>query len=253
MSEIKPKNGNLAQVEGQDDLVFWGSDLALIGLFVSIIRKRFSDQNVGQLPWYWKEDPRPEDPETNEATQVEIGLSGTSAMSRTLMIESELQDDPEARNFSPAIYVGVESTQYAKVVVGDRYGIDRSSRFEAYYAQAIHNIKVSVTSRSKGECNVLANIVHYHLIATKNIVRDQFSILALEGFTKTKPEPFRRSSDEPDGWIVPILFNATIEERWFTRPNAPLLAEIRADLELLGNSNARNGALKLALYGNKKS
>lgn len=239
MSKVESEIG-FSKVEGAAPEIFYGSPLAIIGVFVEVIRARFRGFNNG-TPWLWKDDPRPGQDET-----------GDQGAPRTLYVESGLVDAPEARNFRPAVYVEKEESRYLKVVVGDRYGIDRRDRFEAFYAQTENPMTIQCVSTVRGESAVLGDHVWFHLMATKNLVRETFNIHEISNFTLGKTQPYRRSADVPDSWTTPVSFVCTLELRWFTRPNAPLLQEIYLNLQTAGNGNPVEGAVELALYSKRR-
>jgi hypothetical protein len=239
MSRVESEDG-FSKVKGQAQDIFYGSPLALIGVFVEVIRARFRGLNNG-TPWLWKDDPRPAPEET-----------GDQGAPRSLYVESGLTDDPEARQFRPAIYVEKEETRYEKVVVGDRYGIRREDRFEAYYALTETPMTVQCVSTNKGESAVIGDHTWFHLMATKNLVRETFNIHELSNFTIGKTQPYRRSPDVDNSWSTPISFTCRVEMRWFTRPNAPLLQEIYLNLQRIGNGNPVEGALEMALYSTRR-
>ncbi len=78
-----------------------GSKLAVLGVFVEIIRRRFTPDNfVGEFQWTWNKD---------------INLT-------KLAVESAFNEDKQHRNFRPAIYVDCDDQTMGRVVLGDRVG-----------------------------------------------------------------------------------------------------------------------------------
>lgn len=251
MSDVTP-DGPRPKVKGHDSLVDWGTDLALIGVFVRVVQARFRGANEGGLPWYWSDDPRPDADETNQAVVEPVPDGDPPPRPRKLMIESAMQDDPEARNFRPAVFVDIEEARHEKVVVGNLASLDRPTRFQAFYAMTNYVVTVNCVSTQRVEAAIIGNIVWHHLMSTQQIVRDTFHIHALGNFTKTKPQPYRRHPDSPDSWATTITTVATIEERWFTRPNAPMIQEIAAEFALGGDGSGLLGAARSVLYSKRR-
>ena len=132
MSTAKAEITEYPKVSGQSVDVVEGSPLALIGVFVEIVRARFRGRNVG-LPWLWKNDPTPEEWEENTPEKPHL-----------IYIESQFQDNNESRNYRPAIFVGKGDTRPSKIILGHRAGIHRPTRLEGFFCLA----SVQSTSRA---------------------------------------------------------------------------------------------------------
>lgn len=224
MSQVK-SDGEFPRVEGQAPDVFYGSPLAVIAMFVEVIRARFRGENDG-TPWLWREDPTPLANEQNEP-----------GAPRTLYIESDLSDDPDARDFDPSITVGKEETRLVKAVVGNFAGARNTDQLKGYWALAIIPMVVQCFSKQKGESANLADHVWMHLVATQHIVRHEFHIHEISPLVLGRTQPFRRTNDKPDRWVTPISFETQVEFRWLTRPIAPRLQEIRMKMALASGAD----------------
>ncbi len=87
-----------------------GSGLAVIGLFVEIVRKRFTQEN--QLPWVWD----------NDIKKTKIA------------IESAFNEDSQVRNFRPAIYIDRDEQSVGRTVMGDFVGQQLKSGTRGFWA-----------------------------------------------------------------------------------------------------------------------
>jgi hypothetical protein len=239
MSSVQ-SDGGFPKVEGQAPDVFYGSPLALVGLFTEVIRARFRGSN-NHTPWIWLEDPTPEDSEQN-----------TPEAPRRLYVESQLSDDPEARTFNPAVLVDKEETRLLKPVVGNRAGLRLTDRLEGFFALAVIPMSVICLSTQRGESANLADHVWMHITACQNLVRSTFGIHEISPATLGRTQVFRRTEGTPDRWNTPIMFEVQIAFRWLTRPIAPLLQEVHTKLELAGNGDSGAGAIRLAQISTRR-
>lgn len=230
-----------AKVDGQHADVFYGSPLALVGVFVEVIRARFRGGNAEGLPWVWREDPTPD-----HATQ------NAEAGGATLYVESQLNDDPESRSHRPAVLVDKEDTRLQKFVVGNRAGVRMTDRLEGFIALGIVPISVMCLSTSRGESAQLGDHVWFHLASGQNLIRETFNIHELTPPVLGKTQPYRRSESENDTWMTPIAFEAQVMFRWITRPIAPLLQEVRSTLTVRGDGDAVLGAITTASYSKRR-
>jgi hypothetical protein len=164
-----------------------------------------------------------------------------------LYIEAGDGTDPEARDFKPAIFVTKEDTQLRPVVIGDRSNFDRQTRTERFYIQAVIPVSIQVVTDSRAESAMIADLVWFHLLATRNYVRAEFGILDIAPPILGATRIFRRTGEGQDSWSTPISFAVTIEFHWITKPIAPLLKEISARLTAQGNGSATLGAINVVL------
>lgn len=211
-SNIKSDRG-LTKAEGSSESVYAGSPLAVIGLFMEVVRARFVPPN--QSPWRWREDPRslPEDENTVDAPAH-------------IYIESDLNDDPEARNAAPAIFVGIEDIRYNQIVVGDKYAHHMPTRDMWYLAHLSVPVVLQCVSPKRGESAILGDMVFHHILAGKNPIRETFDLHAIDNLSLGKTQPFRRMAENSDNYTTPVTFMVTLNSRWHVKPYAPVLQGI---------------------------
>lgn len=227
---------NLAKIADQSDDIFYGSTLAVQGVFVEVIRSRFRGRNhTADIPYYWNNDVTPAADET--------GMAGHP---RKLYIESEYLEFPDAKNYRPAVLVDAADCTPNKDVVGNLAGFHRPSGLTGYYSRCDIAMEVLVVDETRGGCSVLADLVWFHLLACRMLIRQEFRIHEMTEPRKARVVPSRRDKDL---WQCAITFSVQVEMRWFTRPIAVLLQEIRATLTHQGAGDPALGAAKIALYG----
>jgi hypothetical protein len=227
--------GRLAKVKGQNPDIFYGSSLAIQGVFVEVMRARFRGINTNtDIPYYWDADPTPLPTENNEAGNP-----------RKLYIESEYLEFPDAKNYRPAILVDAAECVPIKDVVTNRAGVYRPQGIEGFYSRCQTSMEVLVIDDTRGACSVLGDIAWFHLLACRMLIRQEFRIHEMTEPVKGRVIPFRRDQDI---WECPITFNVQVEMRWLTKEIAPLLRSVRANLTAKGNGDVSIGAIQVALY-----
>ena len=235
MSNYIESDEGRAKLAAQHKDIRVGSPLALIGLFVSVIRARFQPPN-DDTSYIWRSDPVPHGDET-----------GDESAPRLLYIESGDLTDPEARDLKPAVFVTKEDTQLRQVVIGNRSDFDMHTRTERFYMQAVVPMTVNCVSDNRGESMIIGDLVWFHLVSTMNYVRSSFGLNHIAEPVLGATRLFRRSAGGTDTWATPISFAVTIEFHWITRPIAPLLKEVAAHLTVVGEGDATVGAIDVAL------
>jgi hypothetical protein len=181
-----------------------GSPLALIGLFVELIRKRFSADSG--LPWVWDNDVK------------KTGLA----------IESAFVGTTEHRDFSPAIFVDKEDTVIGRTVVGDRAGAVLTSQQDVFYGLASVPMSIEVISSTRAESTIIADIVQYFLHASSDLIQSKFNLHEMTPVTLQKCVPFERDTEL---WTTSITFTIQFTVRWSTKPFQPLLQQIQLDIQ----------------------
>jgi len=236
MSTAKAEITEYPKVSGQSVDVVEGSPLALIGVFVEIVRARFRGRNVG-LPWLWKNDPTPEEWEENTPEKPHL-----------IYIESQFQDNNESRNYRPAIFVGKGDTRPSKIILGHRAGIHRPTRLEGFFCLASVPINIACISHEQGESAVIADLTWMHLLACQNYYRPEFGIHEVTPPVLGTTQVYRRHDGDSDTWNTPITLEAQIEFRWITEPVAPRLQEVRMILQDAGSDDPQAGAITIATH-----
>lgn len=238
MSRFEAEN-HLPKAAGQHADIFYGSPMALVGLFVEVVRARYRADSAEALPWRWKDDPTPDVDEDNQPT-VNGGVP------RTLYIESAFVDDPEARNYRPAILVDKGDTRLTKPVLGNRSGYVRHDGTETFYAPAAIPIEIQCISEKRGESGQLGDFTWFHLAACQALIRAESGVHDISPPVLGKTEPFRRTEGNKEAWMTPISFDIIVEYRWKTRPIAPLLQSVVSRLRARGDGDVTEGAIVTA-------
>lgn len=224
----------LAKARAASEQIQWGSPLAVLGVFVEVVRARFQPPN--RLPWQWRVDPR----------RLEED-NGSAEHPFPIYIESELLDDPDARDFMPAIYVGNDDIRESRIVVGDKYAHHLPTRDQWYHAHEQIPVTLTCVSPTRAEASILGDIVYRHIQAGRNLIREEFDLHAIDNIVHGKTQPFRRNGSDTDKWMAPVTFVVTMNVRWHVQPFAPVLQGIRLHLTAGGVDNATQRAIDIAL------
>lgn len=199
--------------------VFPGDPLAVIGVFVALLRSRFAGDNIGRSAYYWAEDPTPEPDETGEPDKP-----------RKIIIESQYLQNPIARDMTPGLFVERGDLAFQSVAIGNRGDHDRRTGQDFYYIQGVMPISVLCVSKTRGESMQLGSLVGFFLTASMTGLREEF------GFQDVRPpivggtQVYRRSQNDIETWVTPVNLQVTCKYLWIETPIAPKLREIRARL-----------------------
>lgn len=221
MDPLKGVPANSARLPEQQADIAVGSPLAVIALFTEIIRQRFRVGN--ELAWYWEDNPTPQSDEDNMVDKP-----------RQLMIEPAFTDNPEARNFRPAIYIDKGDTQGSKIAINNMAGRQLKTGLTGFYMLALIPIDIEIMSGAKGESATLADIVWFYLLAGREQIRATFGIhdIGMPVLGRTTPE----TADNTQ-WSTHVTFSIEVEFRWLTRPISPMLREIVLKFQASGETN----------------
>lgn len=219
----EPKN-QPAPEEAQHVQIRPGSGMAVIGVFVEVIRKRFPVDSG--LPWTWR-------PNVNETTVV---------------IESAFNEDKAHRNFRAAIYVDRDEQVTGRTVLGDTAGQNIPSGIKGFWALRTVPLLIECVAVKKAESASLADLVDIYLHASSDLIQAKFGLHEMTPTSVSRTQPFPRDTTQ---WITSITFSAQYPLRWTNAPTAPLLAEIAASVSVSGFEDATAFFEDIALNASK--
>lgn len=209
----------------QNARVIPGSPLAIIGLFVEVIRRRFTANNG--LPWVY-------DPDIKK-TQISI--------------ESAFVESNEARNFRPAIFVDRDDSTPGRTVVGDRAGLSMPNMVDGFWALMTVPISIECVAAKRGESAIIGDIVQFYLHSSSDLIQAKFGLHEMMPVVLGKTQPFER--DEAI-WATPITFSIQFPIRWSQAPIRPILRELIADIQGSGVESATEFFEKIVLSPTQK-
>lgn len=188
-----------------------GSSLAVIGVFVEVIRKRFTP--LGDFPWPWD----------NDIKKTKIA------------IESAFNEDKEHRDFRPAIYVDRDDMTLGRTVIGDFAGQHIPSGLKGFWALQTVPILIECVAGKKGESAVIADLAAIFLHASSDLIQAKFAFHEMTPVQVGRTQPFPRDKNQ---WVTSITFSVQYDLRWTNRPTGPLLQEIEAAVTASGVDDA---------------
>jgi len=235
MAKLTPYYGT-PRIDGQHPDVFPGSPLALIAIFVEVIRLRFSQDNGYKLPYYWTQDPTPEEDEDNSDDKP-----------RKIQIESQYLQHPDSRDFRPAIFVERGDMSFSKIVVGNRAEYDEKTDSNLYVMQATTPISILCVTKDRGESMSIGEIVAFYLASLLPELRETFGFQDATLPMLASTQVYRRSSNDIEEWVTPVNLQVTCKHLWRERVIAPKLREIQFSLGLAPDGSNPT-LLNLSLY-----
>ena len=204
-----------------------GSGMAVIGMFVEVIRKRFPPE--ADLPWVWYSD-------------IKEGAS------KAIAIESAYNEDTAQRNFRAAIYVDRDEQTIGRTVIGDRAGQHIPSGLTGFWALETMPILIECVAAKKAESATIADLVGIYLHASSDLIQGKFGLHEMTPITRGRTQPYPRDKTQ---FVTPITFSTQFNLRWTNRPTAPLLQQIEADISVSGFQDATSYFETIALYGHR--
>ncbi len=183
--------------------------IVVLGIFVALLRERFSQEaeSTPELPWEWATDLK--------ATQ--------------LFIEAGFNENMEARNTRPAVWVDYLQHSFGKVSIGDQDQMPLSipKRVQWYFALAEMDMVVDCTSQDMGESRLLAGYVQEFLQFCADVIEAGFGIRSMSPIILGRTTPYEKDRSL---YNSEIQFRIGYERRWITFPFASTLNGISAKI-----------------------
>jgi len=199
-----------------------GSSMAVIGVFLEVIRQRFTAESG--LPWVWHRD-------------IKQGR---------IAIESAFNEDKDHSNFRPAIFVDRDELIVGRTVIGDAVGQNLQTGLKGFWALSSVPILIECVAAKKGESATLADLVGIFLHASSDLIQSAFAFHDMTPPTVSRTQPYPRDKDQ---WVTSISFNVQYDVRWTNTPTAPLLQQIITEVMRSGYNSATEYFEIIALTG----
>lgn len=177
-----------------------GSPLAIIGIFVAVLRERFALNN-GPTEYTWYDDQN----------------------KTTLIIESAFEDANTERGKRPAIFIDKDQSVYGKLIIGDRAGLTIKNVKDFQWTLSTVPILIDCVASRRGESAILGDIVQWSLHASSDAIQAAFALHDMTPPTLGRTVPYE---GDKESWSTPVTFQVQYNVRWTTVPIAPLLQQI---------------------------
>jgi hypothetical protein len=204
-----------------------GSGLAVVGLFVEIIRKRFPLE--AGLPWVWNPD---------------IKEGGDQAIA----IESAYNEDTAQKNFRAAVYVDRNEQTIGRTVLGDFAGAHLPSGLRAFWALETVPILIECVAAKKAESAILSDIVGIFLHASSDLIQSKFGLHEMTPILRGRTQPYARDKTQ---YITSISFSTQYNLRWSNKPTGPLIQQIVTEISASDFEDATSYFETIAVYGHQ--
>jgi hypothetical protein len=189
--------------------------MATLGVFVQILRERFSAGASIEptLPFFlWDNDPN--------VTKI--------------FIEAGWDENLEARNVRPGIWVDRDQNVYSKVSIGDQdqMPVYKGVRLEQFYCKGDIDIIVDCTSTKPAESAIIGSVVQDFLHMSSNYIQALFGLHNMSAVVMNRTTRFAKDDTM---WTTLVHFRTTYEARWATLPVANVLNEVALKIRDIEN------------------
>lgn len=198
-----------------------GSPMAIIGLFVELIRWRF-DKSYG-MPWYYDND---------------IKLT-------KIAIESAYNEDDAHRNYRPAIYVDKDESTIGRTAVGDFVGQNLATGQKGFWGLNTIPILIECVAGKKGESMIIADLLQIYLHASSDLIQAQFGLHEMTPVNLGRTQPYER--DKLQQWVTSVTFSIQVPTRWSNTPTTPIIRGIIAKFKASGATSENDFFQSIAL------
>jgi hypothetical protein len=196
-----------------------GSPLAIIGIFVEVLRERFSPGN-GPEDWPW-------DANLNETK---------------IVIESAFAEGNTERGKKPAIFVDKDESVYAKAIIGDRAGMVWKDMTDFQWTLGTVPVLIECVAGKRGESAIIGDIVHWTLHCASDPIQATYAFHDMSPPTLGRTVPYEA---DKESWTTPVSFHVQYPVRWRVTPIRNLIQEIRLRLR---NIDATQHYIEIAAY-----
>lgn len=213
-----PEDGQVASIRP-------GSKLAVIGVFVEVIRRRFASTSAGpDFPWTW-------DRNTN-TSKIEI--------------ESAFNEENSAKNKRPAIYVDADDQVNSRTVLGDFVGKRNTDGLTGFWHLETVPILIECLAAKRLESAIIGDIVSTFLLASNRLIQGKFGFHDMTPTTVGRTQPYAR---DKGAFVTPVTFTIQNDFRYTNAPTGPLLESIELEIASSGAASATEFFETIALQG----
>jgi hypothetical protein len=196
--------------ERQQRTILPGSRLAVIGVFVEIIRRRFVFPNAPEdFQWYWRKD-------TDKTT---------------ILVESAFSEASTGKNFRPAVIVDADDQTIGRTTLGDLAGKNLQRGLTGYFHLVTLPIMVECIAATRGESSTLSDTVGIYLQASNRLIQATFGLHEMTPITIGRTQP---ASSDKNKFLTPVTFSIQSVLRYTEEPSAPIMRDIVANIAASG-------------------
>lgn len=188
------------------DVILPKSPLDIMGLFLTVVRARFTEETAGaDFPWLWKDN---------------VGET-------KIHIEAGSGDDITSKDVRPSIFVDRGPIVFPKVAIGDFAGGTLHTGERAFYTTGTGQMNIDCVSKSRGESAILGELVQSFVLMSSDIILQTYNLRDVTPVTLGGTEVWEKDDR---------LFNTRVtsqisyDVKWGVKPNAGKIAEIIAEM-----------------------
>lgn len=189
-----------ASYKDQQKIIVDGSPLAIIGIFLAILRERYTTGN-GPTEYPWTEDPN----------------------TTRIIIESAFEDTHAVRGKRPAIYIDKDESIYGRNIIGDRVAHRFTNAKDWQWCLSSVPIIMNCVASRRGESAIIGDITQWTIHCASDAIQKIFALHDISPPTLGRTVPFE---GDKESWTSPVSFTVQYNVRWATVPIRPLLQQI---------------------------
>jgi len=192
-------------------LVLDGSPLAMVGMFVEVLRERYSPGNGPErYPW---------DADVNK-TKIVIAASFE-------------EEGNTPREKQPAIWVDKDESSYSKIMIGDRVGHEQRTGKDYQSCLATVPLTITCIAGRRSESAFIGDVTQWSLHASSDVIQATFALHDMTPPTLSRTMPY---DSKPNSWATTISFQVQYNVSWTYVPIAPLLQNIALRVQASGET-----------------
>jgi hypothetical protein len=205
-----PRPANAAAVQ----IVQLSTPLAILGMFIAVIRERFKESNFSdpERSWYWV----PEE-------------AGTG-----VFIESGWNENLEARSVRPGVWVDCMQHVYRTSGVGrnDQMSEVVQHTHVRHHSFAETDIVIDCTARKRGESMLLGSMVQDFVQASTTLITRFYGLRQISDTLLNRAAPFEKDDTL---WNSQVNFRVSYEVRWGTIEVPRILHQVTSTIIASGD------------------
>ena len=182
------------------------STLDIMGLYLSVLRERFSSPGT-QFPWYW-----------DDADHLS-----------KIYIEAGSGDELKKNDVRPAIYVDRSPIVFAKVALGDFAGSNMRTGLKAFYSTGVGQINIDCVSKNRGESAVLGDLVQGFMLMSSDEILAAHSLRDCTPITLGSTETWSKDNRL---FCTRVTSEVTFDVKWATRPAERKIQKIGLEIDV---------------------
>jgi len=198
----------------QSEAALVSTPLTVLGMFIEVMRSRFSlhEFDDPEIRWVWDADPN----------------------STGIFIESGFNTNLEARTVRPGIWIDRDQNIYTKSNMGrqDQMPVHIRKSIYLYHGFGEIDVIMDCTSANRGESMVVGSIAQDFLQMSSSVIKAEFGLRDMSDVILNRTVPYEKDDSL---WNTQVQVRAQYEMRWITAPVAPTFNNVFLKIQNAAN------------------